>query len=267
MTGPDNEDRPDNDVERELLAALDADDRPRFFQVIATAPLYLPVPGAGPDGGQRFITWDVAGSTYLLVFTSVRALAEVVGTAASRYTVTGYDELRQRWPSPQWRLAVNPGRRADAWIEIEAVAQAAAGTRVVPTVADVLDRHSARRAEEAESARAMDEYLRALLTAEVVVPTAEPLTDDEREGSDFPWRYAPGYAGPTIEVFTSIETFAAHCPPGTPWGPAGFQTVLAAWPDDAALALDPGSPLGFTLPVDRVAGLLFWAGENPRPAE
>src|SRR5690349_6878715 len=125
---------PGNAVEAELYSALAADDRRRFFQIIRDAPLFLPALPDAPDG-PRFLTQELLGETFLLVFTSVRTLASTVGPAVSGYTVTSYQELSEHWPVPSWRLAVNAGTPVDAWVTLAALAEAADGTRVVPTLA------------------------------------------------------------------------------------------------------------------------------------
>ncbi|MBO0867008.1 MAG: SseB family protein [Micromonosporaceae bacterium] len=256
---------PANDAEAALLAALLEDDRRRYFQVLATAPLYLPIfADQGGGGGQRFVTWELFGHTYLLVFTSLPALAAAVQTVADGYTTTSYRELRAKWPDPQWRLAVNPGLPIDAWVEIEALAQAAAGTRPVTAVADVI---RARRSTDPQTSAGLDAYLRSLLDAEVLVPVTERAAAGFVSIEEMPWRLAPQYDQPTIEVFTSVEGLAAGCPPEVKCLRRRFAEVAASWPGEQyQLVVDPGSAVSFTLTGDKVPGLLLWLpDEADRP--
>lgn len=103
--------QPANDTERALLDALAKDDRTEFFRVIASADLYLPQRSSDADDreGQEFVTVRMLDHTFLPVFTSVEGMAEVMSRLADAYTVTTYSELREKWPVPEWRLAVNPG--------------------------------------------------------------------------------------------------------------------------------------------------------------
>jgi hypothetical protein len=250
---------PANAAEKTMLRAMFTDDRRLFFQIISTAALYLPTFSQDRQrgAGQRFMTWDLFGHTYLLVFTSVEALAAAARGVADGYTTTSYAELRRKWPVPQWRLAVNPGLLIDAWMEIDAVAQAAAGTRVVPAMADVLRaRHERHDPADLE---ALDRYLGALLEGEVFIPLSEPVADpDTVPSAQLPWRVAAGYPRYTIEVFTELD----EVPPDTPYLRASFTATVLGWPGaEYDLVIDPGSSLSFTLPGTRVKALLLWSAE------
>jgi hypothetical protein len=254
--------QPATDAEAAMFGALIEDDRRRYFQVLATAPLYLPIfasdtaGGTGGGTGQQFLTWDLMGHTYLLVFTSVPALAAAVRGIAQGYATTSYAELRAKWPNPQWRLAVNPGLPIDAWVEIEAVQQAAAGTRPVTAVADVI---RARRRSDPEAEAGMDMYLRTLLDTEVLVPVSDRVAAGKVTLEELPWRVAPQYKQPTIEVFTSVEGMSAGCPPHVKCMPRRFADLIADWPgDEYHLVVDPGSAVSLSLSGDKVPGLLLW---------
>lgn len=244
---------PGNEIEADLVTALAADDRQRFFRIIRDAPWYLPAFPAEPEG-QRFLTHDLLGATYLLVFTSARSLAGAVGGLVDACTVTGHDELAARWPDPSWRLAVNPGTPVDAWVTLPALAEAAAGTRVLPTLAQLAAGPAADPAVDA----VLDDYLGELNRS----PLAVPLTGGER----------PRYLvtrhedGPAVEVFTSPEALAARHPGGTPWTWAGLPQLLAGWPgEEYDLVLDPGSDTALRIGGRDLPGLLLWAPQ-PRSA-
>jgi hypothetical protein len=131
--------QPANDVEQAMLRAARADDRTEYFRILTRAELYLPqLRGDGDSTSQQFVTMDLFGQTFLPVFTSLEAMAPRVAGIADAYTVTGYDELFDRWPVAGWRLAVNPGTPLDAYLPVEAVRAAADGDLVVPAGLEVL---------------------------------------------------------------------------------------------------------------------------------
>ncbi len=231
---------PGNRVDAELYSAVAADDRRRFFQIVRAAPWYLPAPPPDP-AGQRFLTRELLGATFLLVFTSVRSLASTVGPAVTGYTVTGYDELARRWPEPSWRLAVNPGTPVDAWVTLAALAEAADGARVVPTLAP-------RPADaDPDTDAAVDSFLGALFQAPLLVPaTGQPPAYQvvRRDGRLL------------VEVYTSLRTL----PAGTPYLPATLADLVLRWPGpDHALAVDPGSGAELLVSGEQVPGLLLWS--------
>jgi hypothetical protein len=129
---------PANEAERALAQALAAGDQREFFRVLSTVDLYLPQLAAdsGADGVQAFITAVVFERTFLPVFTSVETMARQVAGVADSYTVTNYAELRSKWPSDQWRLAINGGSPLEAYLPVEAVEEAAAGRSVIPNAID-----------------------------------------------------------------------------------------------------------------------------------
>ncbi|MEV7225651.1 SseB family protein [Polymorphospora sp. NPDC051019] len=132
--------QPANDSEREMARALAADDRAGFFRIVAETTLYLPQSATARDepGAQTFVTADLFGQTFLPVFTSMEAMLPQVTGIADAYTVTDYAELREKWPSPAWRLAVNPGTPLDAYVAVETVEEAAAVRATVPDAAEAL---------------------------------------------------------------------------------------------------------------------------------
>ncbi|WP_433229226.1 SseB family protein [Micromonospora sp. CA-248260] len=296
--------QPANDTERALLRAARDDDRTGFFRILTRAELFLPQLRADDpaDGGQRFVTMDLFGQPFLPVFTSLEAMVPQVAGVADAYTVTGYDELCERWPVAGWRLAVNPGTPLDAYLPVEAVRAAADGELAVPAGAELLtelaeaaaddeiaaatadgpDDPAAATAPPAPAPGPADEpdtaallrdaaergdsvgYLDALLDALVVLPTGAPVPDPARlVDPDFPWRAVDAGETPVIEVFTAPERFARAYPDGTPSLRATMAALLTVWPPGYALAVDPDSPAGITVPADQVPFLLLW----PTPDE
>jgi hypothetical protein len=250
---------PGNDVDLELAAALAADDRPRFFRVVRQARWYLPALPPDPDG-PRYLTRDLLGHTYLLVFTSVGSLAATVGGMVRGCLVTGYDEMAARWPDPTWRLAVNPGTPIDAWASLDFLAAAAAGTLPIPSLTDSRVPASAAPADEADTDAVLDsvldtgldtgldEFLRQLAGASLLVPT-----DDG------------GYrrSGAGVEVFTSARTLRARFPAGVAYVTRTLPELLVDWPAATDLVVDPGSDAPLRIRGDQVAALLLWRPDDP----
>jgi hypothetical protein len=270
---------PANDTERALLKALTEDDRVEFFRILATSPLYLPQVSAD-DGAdeQTFITGELFGHTMLPVYTSIEALIAAVDGVADAYTTTNYAELRERWPHPEWRLAVNPGFPIDAYLAIDELAKAASGTVQVPTVGELIvdgaagDEDAAMLLDiDAALLGAMRRgdpgaYIDTLLDAMVVVPTARPVEDPEQlVNEEHLWRAAGTPEAPVIEVFTSAETFHAAFP-GTvadvPSVTMPLVLLLGVWPDGCALAVNPRTDLAIDLPAEQVVSLLLWTPED-----
>lgn len=272
--------QPANDTERALLEALAKDDRTEFFRVIASADLYLPQRSSDADDreGQAFVTVRMLDHTFLPVFTSVEGMAEVMSRLADAYTVTTYSELREKWPVPKWRLAVNPGFPIDAYSSIESIAAAAAGEEAVATAAEVivdgivedpqppiaLDPHA--MLTEAATRADVDGYVDALLDTDVMVPTTREVTDPEDlTGPEAPWYRAGPPERPVIEVFTSEEAYErAH--PDLPHVIVPFVALLMIWPEGHGLSVNPGDPTSLDVPADEVYTLLLWAdASSPTP--
>ena len=271
---------PANETELAMARAALAGDRREYFRILAGADLYLPQLLGDRDGEQRFITGELFGQTVLPVFTSVEALAFAAGTAADSYTVTSYPELRNKWPDPTWRLAVNPGLPLDAYVPIEAVEGAAIGDVTVPTMAEVLveaaddeelgdtigtapvdvppERVDAAL-REAAMAGNVGAYVEILLDALVLIPTEREVADpDEILQPGFPWRAAGTPEAPAIEVFTSAEALSRAHPDPPPSVQVALPFALACWPEGHGLSVNPGSESHIDLPPDYVPWLLMW---------
>src|SRR5262249_27454000 len=127
--------QPANGTEHALADALERGDRPGFFEILAGADLFLPACTDEPEDSQRFVVAERCGVTFLPVFTSLPALA-LVREVADGYRVTSYPELREKWPRPDWRLAINPGTPLDVYLPIDAIAE---GGLEVPSAAEAVE--------------------------------------------------------------------------------------------------------------------------------
>jgi hypothetical protein len=260
--------QPANETEAAMARALVAGDRQQFFGVIATADLYLPQVVQEEADGQTFITGQFAGRTVLPVFTSVEALVAVAGG----YTVTGYTELREKWPNPEWLLAVNPGCPIDACLPIGSVDAAARGGVASQTMAEAIVDALAENPEAAADLLDTDHALHTaatrgdavavvetLLGSTVVVPTAGEMADPEAVlTAEAPWLITGAPDAPLIEVFTSVDAFHAACDPPPPSVSLSLVLLLTIWPEDVGMAVNPRTPIALSLSSEQVIALLLW---------
>jgi hypothetical protein len=242
--------RPSNEVENRLVAALRNDDRPTFFTILQSAPLYLPQSVENPDttteaSSDDYVTFTSGDATYLLVFTSLETLQQSVGEIANGYVESDYPTLRAALAESDVQLGFNLGTPIDAWLDVESLARAAAGEIAVPTgleMADIMEVTDPTNAEEVEEAsqqeleKFVNEYITGLVTGDVLVVT--------RNGA---WRIAPHEGLPSIEAYSHAE----HVPPGTPTTSVSFLSLVKNWPAGAEqLAVNPGTDLAFVLPTE-----------------
>jgi hypothetical protein len=265
--------RPANATEQSMARAVAAGDTAAYFQLVESAPLYLPGSMADRAAGvQRFVTRVMFGHTYVLAFTSVQGLMAHVAGLADASVATTYDELRRHWPDPGWRLAVNPGSPVDAYVRLESVAEAARGQAGIASASSLLAEAQTDLAGSglppdevdtalAEAIRAtdVDAYVHLLLGALVIVPTTEPVAGPGQIlEPEFPWRITGGPESPTVELFTSRAAFARAFPEPIPHVVAAFRFVLTAWPDDCSLSVNPDSPSGIALSHEILQILQLW---------
>jgi hypothetical protein len=112
-----------------------------------------------------------------------------------------------------------------------------------------------------------DSFLSTLLLARVLVPGP---TEDALANLD-QWRTEQIDGQPYVVVFTSTEMLQRHLGDGTPATWVKFTQLIHAWPDEAlSFAVNPGTPIGATLPGGQIVALASWADEvglTDEPAE
>ncbi|NUR74246.1 MAG: SseB family protein [Hamadaea sp.] len=104
-----------------------------------------------------------------------------------------------------------------------------------------------------------DLFLSTLLLAQVLVPVAPSASHVLRPSDpNFGWQTQQIDGQPYVVVFTSTERAG---------GQAGqcvrvrFIQLISSWPDETwSFAVNPGTPVGATLPGDQVVTLANWAG-------
>ncbi|WP_344137933.1 SseB family protein, partial [Luedemannella flava] len=111
-----------------------------------------------------------------------------------------------------------------------------------------------------------DQFLSTLLLARVVLPVP-PGTSPHMLPADpsFPWQLEELDGETFISVFTSPERLTEHMRRlGAETGSLSFRFVqlIGAWPDpDIAFAVNPGTPVGATLPGSQIVALASWAAD------
>ncbi|MET8153086.1 SseB family protein [Actinoplanes sp. NPDC005259] len=104
---------PANEVERDLIQAVDDASTDSFLSTLLLATVLVPVapnsrPGSAPgESGFAFRTEEIDGERFLVVFTSKDRLAEHFAEPARTVAVRFVDLIRN-WPDPAWSFAVNP---------------------------------------------------------------------------------------------------------------------------------------------------------------
>jgi type III secretion system-like peptide-binding chaperone/type III secretion system (T3SS) SseB-like protein len=114
QTAPD----PDGELEELLADAKQRGDHVTYFDLLLRSDLVLPL------DEREYPTTSISGTTYLMAFSSVRALAQALGArAAGQHRRAGFAELAGAWPDPGWALAINAGLPSEVHLDAAAVAR------------------------------------------------------------------------------------------------------------------------------------------------
>lgn len=108
-----------------------------------------------------------------------------------------------------------------------------------------------------------DTFLSTLLLAKVLLPLAPGSSRAVRPGDPgFEWRREDVEGQPFVTVFTSSERMAEYLPAGTETLTTKFVHLIRSWPDESwSFAVNPGTPVGATLPGGQIRALAAWAAE------
>src|SRR5262249_33445358 len=111
-----------------------------------------------------------------------------------------------------------------------------------------------------------DSFLSTLLLARVLLPGgADPveLLDDPAS-----WRIEDIDGSSYAVVFTSAERLTQHAGPDVEAAWVKFTQLIPKWPDEElSFAVNPGTPVGATLPGAQIVALATWADEVGLTAE
>lgn len=176
-------------------------------------------------------------------------------TAPASHRVTAYIG-----PAEETIRAPGPGRGAILRETQDAeVVSTTSSARLVFTPANETETNLLAAAEENNT----DAFLSTLLLSRVIVPVPHGTSPGARpRDHDFPWQIYVGDDGQrVIAVFTSPERLTEH---GRfafdPSVNVRFVQLIGAWPGvDISFALNPGSPVGATLPGSQIVALAAWA--------
>ncbi|QSB15327.1 SseB family protein [Natronosporangium hydrolyticum] len=285
--------RPGAPVESAMAEALQAGDWPRYAELLGSTPLLVTdAPAAGAPAAEQLSGLLPPDGTYVVAYTSVATLTAVFGPHAPSYEALELAALRQRWPDPDYQLAVNAGTPIGVFLPLPAIDQLATGATSLVSYAqlaqavgqELLDRvrseclrdlsgvestpdqlrpdPALNPVEEALRAAAdsqdSEAFLTTLLFAELVLPTAEPVDDPELlYGDEFPWRVTGADTAPAVPVFSSVAMLERTGAPPTDRLEAHALDVLANWPgDEYSLILNPGSITELILPGETVRELV-----------
>ncbi|MGP4016895.1 SseB family protein [Saccharopolyspora sp. 5N708] len=264
----DSEWQPANEIERELVAALDAGDSRRYAQIVLESPLYLPVlPEPGSELRRDLDEFMPLDRAHVLAFTSPEALSHGLGPYSLGHREVDVAALARNWPGPDHQFALNPGLPIGVVLPLDALSRLVDGEEALIPVEDaeaVLAEQvqaeirelclaelcggvapgAAAPANELEAALAQaverqdpDAFLSALVDALVVVPMSGPVSEDF-DGANFPWLRI----GPAIPVFSSTELLARTAPRVAEHIELPFLAVAANWPGrEHVLCFNPGS--------------------------
>lgn len=108
-----------------------------------------------------------------------------------------------------------------------------------------------------------DTFLSTLLLAQVLLPVAADSAPDSRPGgTGFVWRTEEQDGEVSVVVYTSPERLADHTAETVETIRVRFVQLIQRWPDRSwSFAVNPGTPIGTTMPGEQIVGLANWAVE------
>jgi hypothetical protein len=108
-----------------------------------------------------------------------------------------------------------------------------------------------------------DHFLSTLLLAKVLIPIPAGISTTIKPGEPgFVWRREQVEGQPYVVVFTSPERINEYLGLGVDTVSVKFIQLISEWPDESwAFAVNPGTPVGATLPGAQIRALAAWATE------
>jgi hypothetical protein len=232
-----------------LHSALRRDDDATYLATLLDAGLVVPT----DRNGENWALAQTDSGTMVVVFSSVEAMhASPVGDAMT-YVVRPVIDLVHAWPDRKWSLLIDGTLDTQVLIDSEAVAELA------ERAAEMYPLDAAIRAADGHPRT----YLRALLSADVIVPMrpkGSPARDLASPGFAW-WHIGDSGNVPSVALFTSPVRLQVSLG-DVPWLAAPFKTVLAHWPDGCAAVIDPEHHLGMSLPAEAMAGMAVLSGQG-----
>lgn len=108
-----------------------------------------------------------------------------------------------------------------------------------------------------------DTFLSTLLLAQVLLPVAADSAPGSRPGgAGFVWRTEELDGAVSVVVYTSPERLADHTTGTVETIRVRFVQLIQHWPDRSwSFVVNPGAPIGTTMPGEQIVGLANWAVE------
>ena len=268
-----------NDLEVGLLAAVERGDIEPYLHMLRDATVYIPGNaddlGPGPSGWPEL---HVDGLAYVPVFTSAEALLAGTQWRNTATSPTTLSDLAKNWPNPDWGLAVNPGGPTALYVPgsfalSTGVRLGAVDPREVLHLPDVqqdgygdirngtfVGQNEAERAlAQAMVAADGEAAVRSMLSATLFMLSTEKDGATAPGQGGFGWITLGNDEGSTVPVYTSRERMQeamGHRAGKYMALPISLTSLSDAWPDnELSLTVNPGLPLGWTLPGPGVLGL------------
>jgi hypothetical protein len=225
------------------------------------------------DGESHQSTAERAGpDSYESWISSLRAGEPVSRGGGAKPDET---EAAEEPPTERWRI---PGQRADPEPAPATTPAPATSPATAPAAGPV--ESGGRREGEPEvpfepandveanllaaaSDGHTDNFLSTLLLARVFVPVPPGADTGALPGTPaFEWRQEDVDGQPYVVVFTSAERMAGRLGAGTNAVAVKFVQLISAWPEESwSFAVNPGTPVGATLPGTQIRALAAWAAE------
>lgn len=256
----------DGELEDRLADAKQRGDHVTYFELLLRSELILPATGQAVEDPSvmEFATTTISGTTYVMVFSSPRALAQSLGSRAASaglplHRRTTFARLATSWPDPSWSLAINAGLPSEVHLDSAAVARLESTRRAAEQAAAV----------DAVSAPFPSPAPPELPGAPAAPPAASstPPLGSTRPPATFPATPPPapttppaGSATPPPGPATPPPGLAASlAAPATPPAGSAAPSHTSAAPSRGSAGPDPGS----TSPPPDAAGRPAAAGSPP----
>lgn len=290
---------PANPAERAIADALARGDGAEYARLLRSTPLLVPdLPSPGSE--EETDLAEIMPPGFLPVYTSPESMEWALGGLVPGYVEIDFATLLQRWPDPDYQLAVNPGCPIATYLPTHAVRDLAEGRESLASVeaiertvrdealaqisriclrelaggdlpepaepwddppANPLERALRSAVERGDG----EAYLRALLAGDPVLLPATSAVDDPKRilDEDFPWRVFGRDQARVIPIFSSPAMLARTGTGELPTAEVDFLYLVAAWPgEEYYLLVNPGSVLELLLPGDTVLEVGAALGEG-----
>jgi hypothetical protein len=225
----------------------------------ATVTMPAAAPPVPPEEATVVVTAPGAGRTNLWEPAADRA-APATKTPVETPSYADYTETAAPAPVAE---PEEPEAPAYDWTAPEPEPEPAVAAPTAPAIEFVPANEVEADLLAAATSGQTDKFLSTLLLARVLIPVPYGQSADLRPNDpNFPWRREEVEGHPYLVVFTSAERMAEFMGEGIVAINARFIQLINHWPDvNWAFAVNPGSPVGATLPGAQIKALAVWAAD------